>query len=513
MKRMQNPSIFAALLAASLLTQAPDQAAAATRPTLIITYPTANLSVTNSALTVSGKASDKAGVTNVFYQLNGSDWKPAHTANGWTNWTASVTLTNPGAYSVRAYAVDAGTNYSLTNAVKFTYAPTAPLMVQIVGLGTVSPNYNGKWLKIGAKYSMTATAGKGFGFLKWSGSLSTNKPTLSFVMAPDLTFIAKFVDMTPPVAVILSPKVHQSVSNAVFSVTGKASDLVGVTNVWYQLNGAAWTSADTTDGWTNWMAQVTLRPGTNLVAAYAENGAGLKSKTNSISFTYVAPPENAPASLSGMSAEISSTDETKAFTVSFGADTFSQSMLPGANEDDNVVGTYTYLKLSTTTALLTITDTAPPSKTNHTNKVMLTFTNSQNAVFISTNQDGSIGTGAAVLSSAPDLAPKSLAGDTADLVTSLGEKSTTVFGSDGAFSNTAVTAAGTIVSKGSYTFKQYSPVGGLLTIEFTSPTDIAGAVSYNIITYSASKAGTWFQAYVPPDGGETENDYGTFTVP
>ncbi len=210
--------MFAVLLAASLLLPTPNQAATATRPTLTVTYPTVNLSVSNAAITVSGKTSDKVEVTNVWYQLNGAGWNPAATANGWTNWTAGVTLTNLGANSLQAYAVDSSGNPSLTNTVKFAYAPTAPLTVQVTGLGTVTPNYNGKWLKVGAQYSMTAKAGKGFGFLKWFGSVSTNKPTLAFVMASNLTFIAKFVDVTPPVLVILSPKVHQTVSNALFTV-------------------------------------------------------------------------------------------------------------------------------------------------------------------------------------------------------------------------------------------------------------------------------------------------------
>ncbi len=143
--------MFAVLLAASLLLPTPNQAATTARPTLTITYPTANLSVSNAAITVSGKTSDKVAVTNVWYQFNGTGWNPAATANGWTNWTAGVTLTNLGANSVQAYAVDSSGNASLTNTVKFAYAPTAPLTVQVTGVGTVTPNYNGKWLKIGTR--------------------------------------------------------------------------------------------------------------------------------------------------------------------------------------------------------------------------------------------------------------------------------------------------------------------------------------------------------------------------
>jgi hypothetical protein len=510
---MQNLSTFAALLAASLLAQAPNQAVGATRPVLIISYPTVNLSVPGATITLSGKTSDKVAVTNVFYQLNGAGWEPAATTNDWANWTAPVTLTKLGANSVQAYAVDAGTNYSLTNTVKFTYAPAAPLAVQIVGLGTVTPDYNGKSLQISNRYSMTAKAGKGFAFLKWSGSLSTTNPTLSFVMQSNLTLTATFVDVTPPVAIILSPKVHQSVSSAEFTVTGKASDNAGVTNVFYQLNGAGWTAAETTNGWTNWTAQVTLTPGANVVQAFAEDAAGLRSKTNSVSFVYAssAPGDLAPTSLSGLSAVVSSTNDTASFTVSFGAGTFSETMLPGTNQDDNVVGNYAYTKLSADTASLTIMSTAPPNKADHTNSVALTFTSSQKAVFTSTNSNGNVGAGAVVLATAPDLAPaSSVAGETADLVDYAGDVSTTVFTSNGGFTNT-LSASG-IVSAGTYTYTRYSPVGGLLKIDFISPETVAGDTAYDIITFSAAKAGSWFQAFVPQDGGTEEIDYGTFTI-
>jgi hypothetical protein len=70
MKRIQNPSLFAALLAASLPAQTPSQAASTARPALVIIYPTAKLSVTSAGITVTGTTKDKVGVTNVLYQLN-----------------------------------------------------------------------------------------------------------------------------------------------------------------------------------------------------------------------------------------------------------------------------------------------------------------------------------------------------------------------------------------------------------------------------------------------------------
>ena len=59
-----------------------------------------------------------------------------------------------------------------------------------------------------------------------------------------------------------------------------------MTNVFVQLNGGGWTSATTVNGWTNWSANVTLTPGSNTVSAYAVNGYGSFSPTNSVTFDY-----------------------------------------------------------------------------------------------------------------------------------------------------------------------------------------------------------------------------------
>ena len=95
--------MFAVLLAASILPQTPNQAMGAARPTLIIRYPTANVLVTNSAITVTGKTQDKVAIASVYYRLSGEGWTLAATSNAWIKWTVRVTL-NPGANCVQASA-------------------------------------------------------------------------------------------------------------------------------------------------------------------------------------------------------------------------------------------------------------------------------------------------------------------------------------------------------------------------------------------------------------------------
>jgi uncharacterized repeat protein (TIGR03803 family) len=260
---------------------------------LSILSPAANELWSNGVFTASGTASDNApggSVTNVFYSMNGAPWTGATTENGWINWTAGGLLA-PGTNTIAAYAVDSDGKDSATNTVSFVHV--AVLTVTTNGVGSLSTNYNGAVLPVGNRYSITATAGSGFVFTNWTGgtnlplSIITNKPTVQFVMEPDLTLQANFLDLSKPTLSITNLVSGQRVSNAVFTVKGKAGDNWRVTNVFYLLNGGDWTTASTTNNWTNWAAAVALSPGTNTVAAYAVDPAGASSPTNAISFQFV----------------------------------------------------------------------------------------------------------------------------------------------------------------------------------------------------------------------------------
>ena len=89
-----------------------------TRPVCSITYPLPNRLLTNNMVAMLGKAGDNAGVTAVYYQLNGGGWNIATTTNYWTNWTASLDLSS-GTNIIQAYAADQMGNASFTNTLKF----------------------------------------------------------------------------------------------------------------------------------------------------------------------------------------------------------------------------------------------------------------------------------------------------------------------------------------------------------------------------------------------------------
>jgi hypothetical protein len=103
-------------------------------------------------------------------------------------------------------------------------------------------------------------------------------------MAPNLALTASFVDVQRPTIAITAPIAGQRWSNSLFTITGKAGDNARVDQVFYRLNTRDWALASTTNGWTNWTAEVALAGGTNIVWAFAQDTAGNMSLTNSVSF-------------------------------------------------------------------------------------------------------------------------------------------------------------------------------------------------------------------------------------
>ena len=263
-----------------------------TKPTMSITNISADMNVTNAAFTVKGKAGDNVAVASVYYSLNNSDWSNATSANNWTNWNAAVTLI-PGTNRIAAYAMDTGGNASITNTLNIFYAVNATLTVTTNGDGTVSPKDDGMLLQIGRNYSITAKAGKGFAFTNWTGGTGlplgviTNRTTVRFLMQSNLILQANFADVTKPALSITNITAGMDVSNAAFTVKGKASDNVAVSGVYYSLNNTIWSNAVTGNNWTNWSAAVTLMPGTNKIAAYAVDATGKSSSIIALNLFYV----------------------------------------------------------------------------------------------------------------------------------------------------------------------------------------------------------------------------------
>jgi uncharacterized repeat protein (TIGR03803 family) len=167
-------------------------------PTLKITSPKQNATVTKLPLTVSGTTGGAVGVSQVFYRLNSTNsWQLASSSDGFLHWTATVTPP-PGTNVLEAYAQSIITTFSTTNRVSFLCdATSAPISLIIVGQGSVSPIQNNQLLQIGTTYIATAKPAKGWLFTSWTstnGAISQTTPKLSFVMESNLVLIATFTE-------------------------------------------------------------------------------------------------------------------------------------------------------------------------------------------------------------------------------------------------------------------------------------------------------------------------------
>ena len=267
------------------------------RPVVTVTNLVANQRISNAVFTVRGKVTDNVGVSNVWYRLNGAaDWLPASgvVAGRTSLWSAPLMLeqrTN----KFEMWAEDSTGNRSATNPVNFVYVKSGPLLVAAVGQGTVSPNYSNAVLEIGLNQIVKAAGVNGHQFRRWEVATNWLDPvavtnaTLNFVMQSNLTLTVVFADTNCPVVTVTNLAANQRISNAVFTVRGKAMDNAGVSNVWYRLNGAPdWLPANgVVAGRTSlWSAPLALEQPTNKFEVWAEDATGNRSQTNTVKFTY-----------------------------------------------------------------------------------------------------------------------------------------------------------------------------------------------------------------------------------
>jgi hypothetical protein len=194
-----------------------------------------------------------------------------------------------GTYMVRAVALQTNPSGSYFNPSQGVFASAGnpgatngTVTVEIIGSGTVTPAYDGQSLQIGKTYTMTAKPAKGFKFVNWDGSATSNSPRIKFVMNPGLTLTATFEDVKRPSLVITYPSAKSKVSNAVIAAAGRASDNAGVATVGFNFDNHGWLLAS---GTTNWVTpDLTLTPGKHTIQAYAVDLSGNTSTTNKISF-------------------------------------------------------------------------------------------------------------------------------------------------------------------------------------------------------------------------------------
>ncbi len=85
---------------------------------------------------------------------------------------------------------------------------------------------------------------------------------------------------------INSPAQGQAVYTPSATLHGSAGATSGNAWVYYNLNGTGWMPTISTNGGADWSANLSLRPGANVIEAFAVGGAGDMSPTNSVSLVY-----------------------------------------------------------------------------------------------------------------------------------------------------------------------------------------------------------------------------------
>jgi uncharacterized repeat protein (TIGR03803 family) len=90
-----------------------------------------------------------------------------------------------------SYGGDQYSNQKTITVIRTT--PPSIMTVRTNGHGTVTPNLDGKPLTIGKRYTITARTGSGYLFVNWTGSLTTNRATLAFIMQSNMFLQANFI--------------------------------------------------------------------------------------------------------------------------------------------------------------------------------------------------------------------------------------------------------------------------------------------------------------------------------
>jgi uncharacterized repeat protein (TIGR02543 family) len=248
-------------------------------PDVTITTPAVNARLSNATCVVSGTATDNLDVVSVQIQLNSGPWT---NAIGTTNWTSTVELV-AGSNTIRVYSMDAASNHSATASVACAYVLEGSLTITTNGLGTVTRTPTNA-VEIGQTYTLTATPGVGYGFVNWTGAVTSDNPVVTVTASSNTAVVANFADNVKPGVIITTPAVNARLSNAVCVVSGTATDDQAVTSVWVQVNGGPWTNAV---GANNWTGTVDLVAGLNTIRVYSMDAASNRSVTASVDCTYV----------------------------------------------------------------------------------------------------------------------------------------------------------------------------------------------------------------------------------
>jgi hypothetical protein len=276
-------------------------------PVIRIEAPTNGQNFKTATITVSGIASDDVGVDKVEVKIGSGDWELADLNLGFpVIWSKSVTL-SAGSNTITARATDAADNIKEAS-VTVTYNPpdtTPPTItistptdgqevttqsITISGTASDDKGVSKVEIQVGSGSWQVAT-----GTSPWSKSvtLSAGSNTIT-ARATDAAGNIKEAsvtvtctpDTTLPTIRIEAPTNGQNFKTATITVSGIASDDVGVDKVEVKIGSGDWELADLNLGFpVIWSKSVTLSAGSNTITARATDAAG-NTKEASVTVTY-----------------------------------------------------------------------------------------------------------------------------------------------------------------------------------------------------------------------------------
>jgi hypothetical protein len=361
----------------------------------------------------------------------------------------------------------------------------------------------------GATVMLTATPRPGFAFTEWTSSLGTTitNSHYKFEAGESESFVANFIDIKQPTVRITAPLLNQRIATAAFTIKGTASDNASVAAVYYNLNGAGWQPANSSNNFKSWFSDVSLTPNSvNTISAYSEDTSGNLSPTNGpIDFTCTAQGL-APASIAGDLAEVISADNVIEYLpMSFGAAAYIA--MPANPNNGGEIGSYTITPTGPDTAELAQRRVLPGRDKSPTDSVLeLTFSDAYTATF--TNLTGARGT----FSFAPteESVPKTLEGTVAVTTSFVASNSF----STNSFGHSTFTTTDSLGrnSSGTYTFTKFTPVAALITETYTSPSEKVGTTNYVIMTFKegASHSQGVYYSENSDASGKLDSDIGSF---
>ncbi|MDD5687530.1 MAG: Ig-like domain-containing protein, partial [Elusimicrobia bacterium] len=282
-------------------------------PSIAITSHSNGSTVEATLLNISGTASDDTMLSKVEVKVGAGGTYVATT--GLSPWNGTVTLVS-GSNTIYAKATDTSGNTKETS-ITVTCTPVVDTTLPTIAItspangatltaslltvsGTASDNLG--LSKVEVKLGAGGTYASATGTNPWSGTVTlVNGSNTIYAKATDtsnniietsITVTYAPPDTTPPSIVITSPANSATLTASLLTVSGTASDNIGLSKVEVKL-GAGGTYASAT-GTNPWSSSVTLVGGSNTIYAKATDTTGNITET-SITVTYV--PDTTPPTI------------------------------------------------------------------------------------------------------------------------------------------------------------------------------------------------------------------------